>query len=139
MSSVNVKEGCVVSVRARDALAWAGGTLDDLDLLRDSPLVPEAVFIINLPDLSSYRCLLERVKRLRDEGCVFLITRTGTPEVERHLVKNGCLWTFKENTTPPKSRYIALPGPFAAWVEKWSSEDRCARCAMLGPKAPPIL
>jgi hypothetical protein len=112
---------CVVPVAADDALAWAAGKLQDVDLLTKAPLVPEAVFIVNLPSLATYREVLTQVKFWRAAGAVFLITRTGTACVDRHLgEKNGCIRAFKENTDPVKYRFIAPPDVFRRWVDKWS-------------------
>jgi len=119
---------CVIAVAADDALAWTAGRLDDKDLLLRSPLVPEAVFIVNLPDRASYREVLRQVKLWQSKGAVFLIARTGTPCVDRHMdIKNGCIRTFEEPADPTglvKFRFIAPPGVFKRWVEKWSSKPR---------------
>lgn len=114
-------KGCVIPVAADDALAWAAGKLEDVDLLTKSPLVPEAVFIVNLPDIRSYREVLTQVKFWRAAGAVFLITRTGTACVDRHLAdKNGCIRAFRENSDPVKFRFVAPPDVFRRWLDKWS-------------------
>src|SRR4051794_20974871 len=116
MVSDSVRVGsCVIPVCAADALLWAEGRLSDRDLLLDSPLVPEAVFIVNLPDRASYVECLRQAAYWRSRGAVCLITRTGTPQVASHLEKNGCLATHHEQTNPPKSRYLAPPEVFSRW------------------------
>ncbi len=140
MSPVTEKP-CVVPVAANDALAWAAGMLEDVDLLTRSPLVPEAVFIINLPNLSTYRELLIQVKFWRAAGAYFLITRTGTACVDRHLgEKNGCIRSHRENTWPVKYRFVAPPDVFQRWLARWSgpSAKRLLE-ARAGAKPAPIL
>jgi hypothetical protein len=112
---------CVVPVAAADALAWCQGRLNDVDLLLRSPLVPEAVFVVNLPNRAGYREVLGQVKYWRTRGAVCLITRTGTAVVDRHMLKVGCVRTLLEHTEPPKYRLLAPPAAFSAWLAKWSS------------------
>jgi len=59
---------CVIPVGAADALRWANGLLRDRDLILRSPLKPEAVFIVNLPDLHSYRQALKLVAYWHERG-----------------------------------------------------------------------
>ena len=115
---------CVVPVCAPDAMLWLAGKLEDVDLLTSSPLVPEGVFIVNLPNLASYSRTLSQVKYWRACGAVFLIARTGTAVVERHMFKNDCIRVFKEAGDPVKYRFICPPAPFTRWLAKWSRPDR---------------
>jgi len=113
---------CVLPVSAVDALRWASGELNDVDLATRTPLVPEAVFLVNLPDRRSYRRMLELVQHWRQRGAVTLIARTGTPAVDRHLgEKNGCIRCFKEQTSPVKFRFLAPPEAFSRWCDKWTT------------------
>lgn len=109
---------CVVPVSAADALAWAAGRLNDRDLLLRSPLVPEAVFIVNLPDRASYPQVVRQLHHWAARGAVFVITRTGTAAVARHLEKQQGLRTLKEETDPVKYRFIVPPDGFKAWLGK---------------------
>lgn len=59
----------------------------------------------------------------RERGAVSLIMRTGTPTVERHALKFGCLKGITENTTPVKSRWIAPPAAFNRWLDKVFARD----------------
>jgi len=74
---LTTNKACVVPVAAHDALAWAAGKISDLDLLTLAPLVPECVFIVDLPDRTNYRQILRLVKHWREQGAFFLIARTG--------------------------------------------------------------
>jgi hypothetical protein len=112
-----LSEPCIIPVAAADAIAWAEGRLDDHQLVLRAQLVPEAVFIVNLPDLASYRQILRAAAYWRGLGAVCLITRTGTEAVARHLDKKGCLATLKELTPPEKSRYFAPPAAFGSWID----------------------
>ena len=114
---------CVVPVSAQDALAWAAGRLSDSDLLLRAPLVPQAVFLVNLPDHKAYRETLKQVRYWRERGCVFMVTRTGNPVVDDHIVlKNGGQETYREpwNGKDTCYRFILLPDAFKGWVEKFS-------------------
>ena len=150
----------VVSVPAADALAWAAGRFKDPDLLLSGNFPAEAVFIVDLPDLRSYKDCLAKCARLRQRGAVCLITRTGNPVVAEHLKRNGCISTCKEtydlgNGPLPenKFRFMAAPEAFFAWLEKFaktppprpaspipdSVRKAFALCALLqGPSSPPI-
>ncbi|HEV2391080.1 MAG TPA: hypothetical protein VG146_01820 [Verrucomicrobiae bacterium] len=79
---VALKLPCVLPVSAADALAWAEGRLDDLDLVLNAKLRPEAVFVVNLPNLRSYRQTLRLVANWRERGAVCMIARTGSDLVE---------------------------------------------------------
>jgi hypothetical protein len=114
----STQKPCVIPVNADDALAWLKGDLSDADLLTASALVPEAVFLVNLPDRQSYKELLRQVRHWRDQGAVFLIARTGTPIVDSHMSqKNGCIRTFQERDGA--WRLICPPDYFLAWLSKW--------------------
>lgn len=117
------KIACVVPVAADQALAWCSGALDDIDLLTKAPLVPEGVFIVDLPDRKSYRVALERIYYWHLRGACFMICRTGTPVVDHHMLEKnpGCVRTFTEDTDPVKHRYMCPPAPFANWVTKWGA------------------
>lgn len=110
---------CVIPVAASSARLWVEGRLNDGDLLLRAPLRPECVFIVNLPDRGSYGHMLRLVAYWQGRGAVSLITRTGTPIVARHLLKNGCVRGVTEDTTPAKTRWIAPPDAFSAWVHKF--------------------
>jgi hypothetical protein len=106
-----------------DAFAWARGQLEDLDLLLKAPLVPEGVFLVNLPDRAAYREMLKQVLHWRRAGAVFMITRTGNPVVDDHIVlKNGGRETYRESFhgNDTKSRFILPPKAFNAWLDKFS-------------------
>lgn len=119
------KQVCVIPVAADDALLWAAGKLHDKDLLTKSPLVPEAVFVVNLPDRASYRQMLTLCKYWRACGAVFMIARTGTPVVENHMeTKNGCIRVFQEAGEPVKYRFVVPPDRFTRWLAKWSRRER---------------
>ena len=119
---LTTNKACVLPVAGRDALAWAAGELQDVDLLTRSPLVPECVFIVDLPDRTNYRQILRLVKHWREQGAFFLIARTGTPVVDWHLAqKNGCIRGFREDTSPIKYRFICSPEAFARWCNKWGA------------------
>jgi hypothetical protein len=112
---------CVIPVAADQALAWCAGKLEDVDLLMKAPLVPEGVFIVDLPDRASYRHALELILYWQLRGAVFMICRTGTDLVSRHMLEKnpGCIQTLKEETNPVKYRYMCPPAAFAKWVSKW--------------------
>lgn len=123
-SQLVTNNACVVPVAAHDAMAWAAGKLNDLDLLTLAPLVPEAVFIVDLPDRKNYRQILRLVKHWRQQGAFFLIARTGTPVVDWHLAqKNGCIRGCREDTDPVKYRFICSPEAFDRWCNKWGARS----------------
>lgn len=110
-------KSCVVPVAASAALEWAAGRLHDLDLLLRAPLIPEAVFIVDLPNLRAYPACLRAAAHWQRQGAVLLIARTGTPVVAAHIVKFGGILTYHEATTPPKDRYIVPPEGFTRWIQ----------------------
>ncbi len=108
--------GCVFPVAAADALLWAQGRLHDKDLILHSPLVPEAVFFLDLPDLDSYRQCIEASRYWKERGAVCLIARTGTPVVKSHMLRLGAEPLWIEDTMPPKTRLFAPPASFNRWL-----------------------
>lgn len=114
---------CIIPVAAADAIAWANGNLNDSDLLLNAPLTPEAIFIVNLPDLRAYRPLLVTAAALWAKGCRCLITRTGNVIVGRHLLAAGCTVTAEEgdNIRNQKFRYLAGPEALERWIFKFSA------------------
>jgi hypothetical protein len=115
---------CIVPVAADDALAWARGELEDRDLLLRSPLTPEAIFLVSLPSLGAYGEALQQCLFWRRKGARAMITRTGTPVVARHLVKNGGVATIKE-TAPEgvKYRFLVPPAALDAWLHKFGKSQ----------------
>ena len=114
---------CVIPVAAADALAWARGELNDPDLLLRAPLVPEAVFLVNLPNRQAYRETLRQVAYWRQHGALFMITRTGNPVVDDHITqKNGGCESYRENFCGALSQYrfVLPPSAFDAWIGKFS-------------------
>jgi hypothetical protein len=100
---------CIFPCAAADALAWAEGKIHDKELLLETPLIPEAVFICNLPDRRSWKPALKQIRDLFARGARCLICRTGTAIVDDHLLKAGAVVTLKEHTTPPKYRFLITP------------------------------
>jgi hypothetical protein len=129
---------CVVPVAAADALAWAQGRLHDNDLLLRAPLVPEAVFLVSLPDRASYREMLRQVLYWRQRGAVCLIARTANVAVDDHLaVKNGCLATFREDRT--HYRFFAPPAAFHRWIGRFTARNAAGSVACRRPVPGPAL
>jgi len=131
--------GCVFPVAAADALAWAAGRLNDSDLLLRAPLVPEAVFLGDLPDRASYRSVLNRVKYWQAAGAVFMVCRTGNPVVDGHLEKNTAM-RVHQDTYPGglvKYRYVLPPESFARWIKRWSrNTGRSINVALMARTGP---
>ena len=149
----------VVSVPAADALAWAAGRFKDTDLLLSGNFPAEAVFIVDLPDLRSYKDCLAKCARLRQRGAVCLITRTGNPVVAEHVKRFGGIETCRETydlgngpLAEKKVRLLVGPEGFFKWTEKFaktppprpaspipdSVKKAFALCALLqGPSSPP--
>ena len=117
----NAVPACILPVAAADAIAWAAGQLNDADLLLTAPLVPEAIFLVNLPDIASYRALLAAAAHYWARGCRMLITRTGNPIVHRHLLANGCIVTAEEgdDIRDQKFRFLAQPAELERWIAKF--------------------
>lgn len=117
------QSACIFPVAAADAIAWANGSLNDADLILNAPLQPEAIFIVNLPDLRSYRALLRTAAAMWAQGCRCLITRTGNLTVHRHLLAAGCTVTAEEgdNITNQKFRFLAGPVELERWIFKFSA------------------
>jgi hypothetical protein len=122
---------CIIPVAAADALAWAAGNLNDHDLLLHAPLVPEAIFAVNLPARAAYAEFLQRAAYWYRRGARCLIVRTHNPVAYEHLVKAGCALTFQEATAPPSYRFIASPEALAKWVAKFTRPARA-----ISPKTP---
>ena len=112
----------VVAVAWQDAIAWLSGKFEDIDLFTRSPLVPEAVFIVNLPDRASYRKVLNACRLFHAQGARFAIARTNHPAVEHHMVdQNDCVRCFLEvDRDPPKWRIACPPAQFDRWLAKWA-------------------
>lgn len=87
---------CLIAVAAADALEWAEGRLDDVDLILRAPLVPECIFILNLPNLTSYRRIVRQALYWKRRGAVCLITRTFNCTVDDHLLKFGGIPSYRE-------------------------------------------
>lgn len=117
---------CIIPVSAAFALQWVEGRLLDRDLFLNAPLVPEAVFIADLPDLRAYAVLLRTVAYWKERGAVVMITRTATPVIVKHLVAFGAVPGLVESELGPpvKTRYLLPPAGFAAWVSKWHKTTR---------------
>jgi hypothetical protein len=79
-------------------------------------LVPEAIYIANLHDLASYRQCVRAILYWRARGAVMVITRTGTPVVQRHLMRLGFKFYLREESPPVKFRYAAGPDALKAWL-----------------------
>lgn len=109
--------GCVFPVRASDALAWAQGQVQDYWLIAHAPLVPEAVFFAELPDLASYAECVVAVRYWAQRGAVCLIARTGTPAVKSHMLRFGSVPLWIEDTQPKKTRIFAPPEAFRRWLK----------------------
>ena len=105
----HLTSSCVIPCAAADALAWSAGKISDKELLRESPLIPEAIFIVNLPSRNEWRAGFRAVRYYFERGAVMLITRTGTDVVDDHLVRIGAIVTLKEHTTPVKYRFLLPP------------------------------
>lgn len=116
-------QACVVPVSAADALAWAGGQLQDADLLLRAPLVPEGIFLVSLPGRAAYRDCLKQILYWRRRGAVFLVTRTGNRIVDDHIVlKNRGRETYREawQGANTQYRFVVLPEALDAWLCKFS-------------------
>jgi hypothetical protein len=110
---------CVFPVASAEALAWARGRLDDIHLVMESPLKPEAVFILNLPAIAGWRDSVEYILSLRKDGACFIIARTSNPIVHRHLMKAGGVVTFKEFWPGEvRSRIIVPPEQFHRYFSR---------------------
>ena len=105
----HLNSSCVIPCAAADALAWAAGKITDKELLLESPLIPEAIFICNLPSRSEWRAGFRAMRHYFERGAVLVITRTGTDVVDDHLMRAGAVVTLKENTTPVKYRFLVPP------------------------------
>lgn len=112
--------GCVFPVAAADAIAWARGRLNDLDLVLNAPLKAEAVFLLDLPNRKSYRSIIRRCVALQKKGAVLMVLRTGNDVVARHLLEKnpGCLLTRIDQDG--RSRFICPPDVFFHWIAKFT-------------------
>jgi hypothetical protein len=113
---------CVIPVARPQALAWLAGQLNDTDLLLDTPLRPEGIFVADLPNRAAYRQMLLQLLYWRRQGARFVIFRTGNPVVDDHYHKNGSRETYRENFLGKDSQYRFLlpPKAFDAWLNKFS-------------------
>ena len=120
---------CVLPVSLWKAEAWLLGVKTDSDLILNSGPA-QAVFVVNLPDLVSYRDMLEKCRFWRDQGAKILITRTSNPVVLRHLKKNGAVEVSREDPfvferegrvyCGQKRRCLIPADGFSKWVDRWS-------------------
>jgi len=104
----------VLPVAASDALLWADGYRNDAYVCLRSPLVPEAVFFGDLPDLASYRPALRLAAHWRRAGAAFMVCRTANAGVVHHLAKFGATATFQD--ADGRRRYVLPPKGFALWL-----------------------
>lgn len=79
--------------------------------------------MVNLPDRAAWVPMMRVAQFWRERGAVSLIMRTGTPTIERHALKIGCIRGVTENTTPVKSRWLAPPDAFNKWLDKVFPRD----------------
>ena len=110
------KRPCVVPVAAKDALLWAEGRVWDVHLLLRAPLVPEAVYLLELPCLGAYREALKAILHWRRQGAVCMALRTVNPVVLSHVLKCGMVVTYKEPNG--KLRLFAPPKAFLRWTDR---------------------
>jgi len=107
----------VIPVSADDALAWAAGSLDDLYLLLHAPLIPQAVFVAVMPDLSAWRPMLRQCAFWQRAGAIGLIGRTHSQVIVDHLAPFGFRAVWRENET--QWRYLMPVDGFQRWLEKF--------------------
>jgi hypothetical protein len=105
-------------IAAPDALAWAEGRLHDKELLWRSPLVPEAVFVVDLPSTSAYRQMLRQVAYWARHGAVCMVARTSNDTIDDHFLKIGGIPTFREPYCGKDTeyRFFLPPAAFKRWV-----------------------
>jgi len=104
----------VIPVAASDALAWASGSVNDLHLLLRAPLVPQAVFVGDLPNLAAYRIVLRQCAHWKRAGAVGVIYRTANPVLREHFARFGA----KEVSIEPdgRRRYVLDTEAFNRWL-----------------------
>ena len=122
---------CVIPVAAVDALAWSEGRLNDHDLLMRSPITPEAIFVVDLPDRGALRDCLCRILYWHRAGAVCMIARTGNNAVDDYLTRRGGVPTFREMAawaaTPEeriKYRFLLLPEALHGWMARHGQGQR---------------
>jgi hypothetical protein len=105
---------CVFPVEAAAALAWSRGRLSDVDLVLDTALTPQAVYVAGLPDKYAWRGASAQMVRYWRAGAVFAIWRTGAGPIMKHLAKWGAVPTYDE---PDKRRFLLKPDDFARFMK----------------------
>jgi hypothetical protein len=138
--SLNDPRLFIVPVAAADALAWASGQLTDVDLLLRAPLIPEAIFWGNFSNLRGYHDALVQIRAWWTAGARCMILRTQNHVASGHLMKNGCVCTFRE-TGQGACRFFAGPAALEKWITKftrpaaWRSFTRAGSPKTLSPPA----
>ena len=107
----------VYPVAAADALAWADGAVDDLHLVLRAPLVPQAVFVCDLPNLAAWRPLLRQCAHWQRAGAIGMVSRTHNQVIIDHLTPFGWVATFQENET--QCRYLMPTEGFRRWLARF--------------------
>jgi len=117
---------CLIPVALPDALAWASGSLNDRDLVSRSPLLPQAIFLINLPDLASARPALRLMLHWWQRGAVVMIARTSNDVVDDHLIKRGFVPTLREERGNKTAyRFLGGPDQLNAWLAPLTRRSKC--------------
>jgi hypothetical protein len=107
----------LIPVAAAEALAWASGSVNDLYLLLHAPLVPQAVFCGDLPNLAAYGPMMRQCAHWRRAGARGAIYRTSNPVIIEHFAQFGSCEISRE--PDGRRRYILPAEGFARWLERF--------------------
>lgn len=105
----------VIPVSAADALSWVAGSVNDLHLLLRAPLVPQAVFVGDLPNLAAYRVVLRQCGHWKRAGALGVIYRTSNPVIMEHFAQFGAKEVSRE--ADGRRRYVLDTEAFNRWLE----------------------
>ena len=93
-------------VIATDALAWAGGHIDDDTIRLRVVERPQAVFVSDLTDWRHYRQSLRQIARQRVLGAVCMVFRTANDTIDEHFHRLGAVPTLREVVTDQAKRHV---------------------------------
>jgi hypothetical protein len=127
----------VIPIAEEDALAWAAGSVNDLYLLLRASLIPQAVFVGDLPDLGAYGLVVRQCQHWRRAGALGAVYRTSNEVLVRHFAPFGARATLLE--ADGRSRYILPMRGFVQWLDSLKLRRHAAPGETLrDPVSPPV-
>jgi hypothetical protein len=125
-----VSASLVLPVPLLSARAWAHGWIGDLELFT-APRVPEALYVVTLPDLAAWRAVLPELADWHRAGASALVLRSQTPAVCRHVTKWGAVPTYRDASGG--FRYVAGPSVVSRYFGRIAQNSAATSGVMSNP------